>query len=168
MKRSTHITKVISSSIEISSRPEKVWENITAVKIETFPHPYIFRILDIPKPLRAEIIAEGEGGTRVAYFDNNKKFVQKILVWKPYATYSFSFNPESGFRVGYFLDLADGIFQIPQGAYLITEGQKTSLTLQTTYSIHSYAFVLLYIPVTIILKGFQRFLLHAIKKNAEP
>jgi hypothetical protein len=166
-QRGNHITRTISSQINIRGDRQTVWNKITNVQIEEFSHPTIFQLLDIPKPLRAEIIADGVGGRRVAYFDNQKRFVQEILIWNPLTEYSFSFNPERGFRVAYFFDLAEGVFQIPTGSYYLSENGQVTLALQTTYSIHKYLFVLLYIPVTMVLKIFQRFLLTSIKKNSE-
>ena len=101
-----HIVKTLSSTIYINGRAESIWENITNVKIEQFSDPTIFKLLDIPKPLKAEIISEGQGGRRIAYFDSGKKFMQEILVWKPLTEYSFSFNPEKGFKVLYFFELS--------------------------------------------------------------
>jgi hypothetical protein len=127
----------------------------------------IFKWLDIPKPLKAEIVSDGVGGQRIAYFDNKKRFVQEILVWKPLTEYSFSFNPENGFRVAYFFDLSNGVFRIPTGSYYLSENGQVTLELQTTFSIHKYLFIPFYIPVIIVLKLFQRFLLTSIKKNSE-
>ena len=167
MKRS-HIIKSIYSDIKINGRPEKIWDNITNVKIEQFSDPLIFKLLDIPKPLRAEIISEGEGGSRIAYFDTGKRFMQKILVWKPLKEYSFSFNPEKGFRVCYLFELSEGVFRIPSGAYfLTTDPNSTNLKLVTTYSIDKRLYIFCNLPVRIILKIFQRYLLTSIKKNSE-
>jgi hypothetical protein len=166
--KNRHIVKTLGSTIDINGRPETIWENITNVKIEQFSDPMIFKILDIPKPLRAEIISVGQGGRRIAYFDSGKKFMQEILVWKPLTEYSFSFNPEKGFKVLYFFELSEGVFQIPTGAYyLTTTGQTTSLKLTTTYSIDSRLYFLFNIPVKLILKAFQCYLLTSIKKNSE-
>ena len=163
-----HIVKTLSSTIYINGRPESIWENITNVKIEQFSDPTIFKLLDIPKPLKAEIISEGQGGRRIAYFDSGKKFMQEILVWKPFTEYSFSFNPEKGFTVLYFFELSQGVFQIPSGAYyLTTTGQTTNLKLTTTYSIDRRLYFLFNIPARIILKAFQSYLLTSIKKNSE-
>ena len=101
---SNHITKSIHSDVDIYGQPENIWDNITNVKIGQYSDPIIFRILDIPKPLKAEVISEGEGGKRIAYFESGIRFIQEILVWKPNKEYSFSFNPEKGFRVFYFFD----------------------------------------------------------------
>ena len=79
-----HIIKTIGSTIDIKGRPETIWNNITNVKIEQFSDPAIFKLLDIPKPLKAEIISEGKGGRRIAYFDSGKKFMQEILIWQPF------------------------------------------------------------------------------------
>lgn len=163
-----HIVKTLGTTINIIGSPETIWENITNVKIEQFSDPTIFKLLDIPKPLKAEIISEGKGGQRIVYFDSGKKFMQEILVWKPLTEYSFSFNPEKGFRVGYFFDLSEGVFQIPTGAYYLTTiGQRTTLKLTTTYSIDKRLYFLFNIPARIILNAFQRYLLASIKKNSE-
>ncbi len=106
-----HITKTIDSKIIINGQAQTIWDNITNVKIEKFSDPCIFKLLDIPKPLRAEIISDGQGGSRIAYFSTGKKFIQKILIWKPLTEYSFSFNPEKGFRVCYFFELSE-LFRI--------------------------------------------------------
>ena len=164
----THIIKSIDSNIEINGQPEKIWDNITDVKIEQFSEPLIFKLLDIPKPLKAEVISEGEGGSRIAYFDTGKRFMQKNLVWKPLKEYSFSFNPEKGFRVCYFFELSEGVFRIPGGAYLLTaNSNSTNLKLVTTYSIDKRLYFLFNQPVRLILKLFQRYLLTSIKKNSE-
>lgn len=166
--KNRHIIKTLGSTIDIIGRPEIIWDNITNVKIEQFSDPTIFKLLDIPKPLKAEIISEGQGGKRIAYFDTGKKFIQEILVWKPLTEYSFSFNPEKGFKVLYFFELSAGVFQIPSGAYyLTTTEQTTTLKLTTTYSIDKRLYFLFNVPVVLILKAFQRYLLTSIKKNSE-
>lgn len=166
--KNRHIEKTVGSTIDINGRPKTIWENITNVQIEQFSDPFIFKLLYIPKPLKAEILSKGQGGKRVAYFDSGKKFIQEILVWKPLIEYSFSFNPEKGFRVGYFFELSKGVFQIPTGAYyLTTMGEKTSLKLTAIYSIDKRLYFLFNIPARLILKEFQRYLLTSIKKNSE-
>lgn len=163
-----HIKGTIFSKIEIYASPEKIWENITNVKIEQFSDPFIFRLLDIPKPLRAEVFSEGEGGARVAHFNTGKKFLQKILIWEPMKYYSFSFNPEKGFRVLYFFELSEGIFRISTGAYsLYTNDENTVLKLVTNYSINKRFFFAFNLPARLILKLFQRYLLNSINRNSE-
>jgi hypothetical protein len=165
--KNKHIVSTIGSTIDINGQPEVIWDNITNVKIEQFSDPLIFKLLAIPKPLNAEICLEGEGGKRIAYFDNGKKFMQKILIWKPLVEYSFSFNPEKGFKVCYFFELSEGVFQIPFGAYyLTTNGQTTTLKLTTTYSIDRRLYFIFNFPARLILKVFQRYLLTSIKKNS--
>ncbi len=163
-----HIIKTIDTSVQINGKAEVIWRNITEVEIEQFSDPLIFKLLDIPKPLRAEVISEGKGGRRIAYFSTGKKFIQEINTWKPFEEYSFLFNPEKGFRVGYFFELAEGIFRMRSGAYFLKNlGKSTTLQLRTEYSIDKSYYFLLNLPVRIILKAFQRYLLHSIKKNSE-
>jgi hypothetical protein len=166
--KGTHKIKTIENEIEINGLPGIIWDHITNVKIEQFSDPFIFRLLDIPKPLRAEVVSEGEGGSRIAYFENGKRFIQKILVWKPLKEYSFSFNPEKGFKVCYFFELSEGVFRIPSGEYYLnTNAGSTKLKLVTTYSIDKRFYFLLNLPVRGILKLFQKYLLSSIKKNSE-
>lgn len=163
-----HIIKSIQTDIDISGRPEIIWNNITNVNIEKFTDPLIFKLLNIPKTLRAEVISEGQGGSRIAYFATGKRFIQKILVWEPLKEYSFSFNPEKGFKVCYLFELSEGVFRIPSGRYLLTTNSKsTNLKLVTTYSIDKRLYFLFNLPVRLILKIFQRYLLTSIKKNSE-
>ena len=163
-----HILKSITSKIDIHSKPKTVWENVTNVKIEQYSDPLLFKIWGIPKPLKAEVISVGEGGQRIAYFDSGKRFIQTITTWKPLREYSFDFNPEKGFIVGHFFDLSDGVFQVPSGTYLLTERKGvTTLQLSTTYSLDKRVYFLFNLPVRLILKAFQRYLLRSIKKNSE-
>ena len=77
----------------------------------------------MPKPLRAQLLSDGAGGSRTAHFANGKKFEQKILIWEPYARYSFQFNPEPGFRVGYIFELSAGLFRMLAGSYYLRQDE---------------------------------------------
>ena len=163
-----HITKTISSTIDINGLPEIIWANITNVTIEQFSNPRAFKLLGIPRPLRADLLVEGKGGHRIAYFDSGKRFIQEITTWEPLKEYSFNFNPEKGFKVGYFFDISDGIFRVPNGSYFLTTNKNiTTLQLSTTYSLDKRVFLLFNIPVRLILKAFHKYLLTSIKKNSE-
>lgn len=167
-KTQNHITKTITSSIEIDGKPALIWENITNVKIEQFSDPWIFRLLGIPKPLSAELLAEGKGGQRIAYFDTGKKFVQEITSWEPLKEYSFNFNPEKGFIVGHFFDISNGVFRVLSGAYFLSDKRgRIELLLQTTYSLDRRIYWLFNLPVSLVMKAFQKYLLTAIKRNSE-
>lgn len=146
----------------------QVWQQITNVDIHDFEHPRYFRFLGIPNPLRAEVIDSGIGGQRIAYFDTGKRFVQRISVWNPPRDYAFSFNPEKGFKVAFFFDISDGIVQIATGSYRVEDaGEITRIRLGTEYSIDRRVDPLLALPVRVVLRGFQRFLLAAIVRNSQ-
>ena len=163
-----HISGTISSIIDIKAKPETIWEHITNVKIDQYRDPKLFRLIGIPKPLKAEIISTGVGGVRIASFNNGKKFIQRITSWDPYREYSFDFNPEKGFIVGRLFDLSDGVFRIPGGSYLLTKNESsTILQLFTTFSLDKSLFWLFNLPVRFILKSFQRHLLSSIQSNSE-
>lgn len=164
-----HSVRRIEAEIWIQAAPAVVWDNITNVKLEAFSDPLIFRLLDVPKPLRAELRSDGAGGSRTAYFANGKKFEQKILIWEPYARYSFRFNPEPGFRVGYLFELSAGLFRMLAGSYSLREEEGgTWLSLETEYSVQRNLRYVLLGPMTLVLRVFQRYLLTSIKTNAEP
>ncbi|NVO85743.1 SRPBCC family protein [Hymenobacter terrestris] len=163
-----HLVRIIESKVCIAAPAAVVWEHITNVQLEQFADPLLFRLLDVPKPLRATLLTEGAGGSRTAYFANGKKFEQQILRWEPNKFYSFRFNPEPGFRVGYVFELSAGIFRMLAGAYeLREEAGDTVLTLRTEYSVQRSLRWLLLAPITAVLHLFQRYLLRSIKRNAE-
>lgn len=167
-KKERHIEKTITSHIEIDAKTEVIWSEITNVQIEKFSDPKFFRLLGIPRPLKADLLIEGEGGRRIAYFDNGKRFIQEITTWKPNTEYSFSFNPEKGFIVAYFFDLSEGVFKVPKGSYnLSVVNDKTVLKLSTSYSLDERIYYLFNFPVKTILRAFQNYLLTSIKKNSE-
>lgn len=168
MAESRHIKRSISSAIDIKARPEVIWENITNVKLDQYSDPKLFKLLGIPKPLKAEIISTGIGGRRIAYFDSGKRFIQSISTWKPHQEYSFEFNPEKGFIVGHFFDLSEGVFRVSNGTYILTEkAAATRLQLSTTYSLDRRIYLLFNLPFRLILKAFQQYLLRSIKSNSK-
>ena len=159
--RIEHVTNIQASA-------EIVWQHVTEVDIASFQHPAYFKLLGIPKPLRAEVTQPGVGGRRVAYFDNGRTFTQKITTWQPHAQYDFTFRADLGFRVGYLLDLSDGPFQMKSGSYrLVPEEGVVRLILVSQYELHGFWGWCLAIPVRLVLDLFQRYLLRGIKANAE-
>ncbi len=164
----SHHLKNISSHVTINSSSENIWDKITNVEIEDFRFPWYFRLMNIPKPIRAKILEEGVGGKRIAYFDNKKTFVQEIVSWKENETYSFTFNSEDTFKAAYFFNIFKGIFRIAKGTYYITtvDGQN-QIELQTDYSIKTGFGWLLSKPIHLTLTVFQSYLLNTIKVTSE-
>jgi len=145
-----------------------VWRHITEVDIASFRHPAYLSALGIPKPLRAEIREAGAGGVRVAYFDNDKRFLQEITFWKPPEEYSFTFRADPGFRVGHFLDLAEGPFRMKSGTYTLARIEDgVSLRLTSRYELRGVSGLCLSLPIRLSLGLFQHYLLRGIKANAE-
>jgi hypothetical protein len=158
----------IEQSIQVKASAETVWQHITEVDIASFHHPAYLSFLGIPKPLRAEVVEPGLGGTRTAYFSNGRRFSQVITEWRPYERYAFTFQPDPGFRVAYLLDLSSGPFQMKAGSYQITPGQnEVFLSLASRYELRGIAGAFLFVPVRLVLTLFQRYLLRGIKVNAE-
>ena len=158
----------IEHSMRINASAASVWQHITEVDIASFRHPPYFALLDIPKPLRAEVVQPGVGGARTAFFANHLCFSQKITEWQPYERYAFTFSADPGFRVAYFLDLADGPFRLKTGTYRLAPSQGgVRLSLSSQYELYGIAGACLYVPVRLVLALFQRYLLSGIKANAE-
>lgn len=160
--------KKISSSVNINSSIENIWDKITNVEIENFKFPWYFRLLNIPKPIRAKILKEGVGGKRMAFFDNKKTFTQEIVTWEKHKTYSFTFNSEDTFKAGYFFNIFTGIFRISKGTYYITTVEaQNQIELQTDYMIKKGFNWILGKPIYLILTVFQSYLLNTIKVTSE-
>ncbi len=158
----------VESSITVCGSIQETWDEITNVDIASDTHPAYFRLFGIPNPLRAEIESAGVSGRRIAYFDNGKRFIQAITIWEPLRKYSFTFNPEKGFKVLFFFDLSDGVVQIPTGTYWLSpDGTGTKIRLGTQYSIDRAMSPILAAPVRLSLRLFQRYLLKSIRRNVE-
>jgi hypothetical protein len=157
----------VEQSTRIAARPEAVWREVTDVDIASFRHPPYLAALGIPKPLRAEVVRSGVGGARVAYFSNGLRFSQEITAWEPCAHYAFTFKPDPGFRVAYLLDLADGPFRMVSGAYRLAPVEGgTVLSLSSDYELRGLAGALLGVPVRLVLRLFQAYLLRGLGQNA--
>src|SRR5579871_1307895 len=148
----------VSHSIEVLAPAQCVWSHVTAVDIASLRHPAYLSALGFPKPLRSEIIDAREGGTRIAYFDNGKRFTQEITSWNPVEEYSFTFQPDPGFRIGYFLNLAEGPFRIKLSTYTIApleRGVRVRLTIR--YELHGVFGICLHPPVWFSMTLFQNY-----------
>ncbi len=163
-------TQIVAESTRlIESEIERVWNFVTDVDVSAYRHPAIFRILGIPQPLRAELKGVGVGAERTAWFDNQKRFIQVVLDWRPPNYFRFTFTADPGFRAGYLFDLSSGPFRVLEGWYKHDENapMQTRLTLGTRYlcAIHPI-FVVPWI-IRMVMPAYQRFLLRMIKANCE-
>jgi len=164
----------IEQSVEIRASANEVWNQIVDLDIASFQHPAIFRLLDIPKPLHAELTKSGLGGVRTAFFAGGKEFKQEVVRWEPpqaqenTSSFNFTIHACEGFRVGYFLDLHNGPFQMKAGGYRIESTEHgVRLSLSSEYELRGLFGVLLYLPVRLTLYFFQAYLLPGIRRNAE-
>lgn len=158
----------IEQSVSVAAPPETVWREVTQVDIAAFRHPALFSILGIPKPLRAEVLRPGVGGERIAFFSNNLRFTQKITEWRPPERYAFTFAADPGFRVVFCFDLSDGPFRMLSGAYLIRPTERgAQLSLSSQYELRGLVGACIGLPVRLILRLFQAYLLRGIRINAE-
>ncbi len=157
----------LSSSISVLATPETVWRNITNVRIDSSIPPRPFALLGIPKPLHAELFEKPADRRRVAYFSNGMRFSQEITSWKPLESYAFTFRADRGFKVAFVLDLSSGPFQLVSGEYqMVQQSSGVELTLTSTYFVGGLMRVLS-IPIAIVMRAFQRYLLSSIKKSCE-
>jgi polyketide cyclase/dehydrase/lipid transport protein len=158
----------IEHSVNVAASAEAVWQEVTQVDIASIRHPLYLSVLGIPKPLRAEVLRSGVGGARIAFFANNLRFSQEITEWQPSERYAFTFKPDPGFRVAYFLDLSDGPFRMVAGAYRISRTELgTRLSLSSQYELRGALGACLRSPVRLVLHLFQIYLLRGIRTNSE-
>lgn len=162
-----YLDKYVTSSIIIKSSNLTVWNNVTNIKSEYHPDTLLFKILNIPKSMKAEIIAEGISGIRLVYFNTGKKFVQKINSWNPYNYYSFTLYPEKGFTILHLFEISEGVIQLNGGAYELVETEKgINLKLTIYYKIkRNYRF--LTILAKLIVGYVHKNILIGIKKDCE-
>ncbi len=159
--------QIHQTSISIISSREKIWSEITNVKIDSFQLPWYLKLLGIPKPLKATVTKEGLGGHRIAEFENGGRFTQEIIKWDVNKAYAFKFNADPAFRVAHFFNLRKGPIIIKTGGYEMEEVDgQILLSLETTYEILSTKWLLswLFPPV---LKLFAGYLLSSIKARCE-
>ena len=159
-------SKYVFNAIDLEADASQVWEEITNVKVARFSFPWLFRLFGIPKPLSAEVIKPGVGGYRVATFDNDAQFQQDILEWELHKIYRFRFNPTDNFRVGHFMKLSNGPFQIATGGYeLKATGEGIHLILSSNYRLNGVIGAIMHVPFRLVVYGFQRYLLRGIADN---
>ena len=165
--RARAIESRIKSSVYVKATIDVIWRNVTEVDISNFRHPWYLALLDIPKPLSAEVIKGDVGGARIAYFENGKKFSQFITKWEPMRHYGFTFSPDPDFRVCFFFDISSGVFQMISGAYELNEKEQfVELSLTSNYRLRP-PWEWLNIPVRTVLTLFQKYLLSSIASNSE-
>jgi len=159
----------LESSLTICCAASDVWEKITNVDLTVHQVPLFFRILGIPRPLRAELTGQGIGAKRTAWFDNNKRFTQVVTEWQVLSAFRFNFAADPGFIVGYLFDLSAGPFQILEGWYRLTPSSagKTELLLGTRYYCNLPRWSFLPTIIRYFLTAYQVFLLRLIKVNCE-
>lgn len=159
-------TKYVHNAIVLKAKPSVIWREITNVGVEGFEFPWLFRLLGVPKPLSAEVIKEGVGGYRVAKFSNGAEFHQNILEWEVNKKYRFQFNATKNFRVGHFMNLSHGPFQILTGGYdLLDNKEGILLILSSNYELHGLLGTIMHIPFRWVVYAFQRHLLKGIALN---
>ncbi len=159
-------TKYVHNAIILKAKPDDIWQEITNVAVADFDFPWLFRLLEVPKPLSAEVIKEGVGGYRVAKFSNGAEFHQNILEWEVNKKYRFQFNATKNFRVGYWMNLSKGPFQIVTGGYdLLQRDDGVFLILSSNYQLHGLLGAIMHIPFRMVVYGFQKHLLKGIAHN---
>jgi hypothetical protein len=115
----------VRNRVEIRASPEQVWDQIASV-------PEISRdelrwswvhALGFPRPLAAVLEGEGVGSVRIATFERNVSFFERVTDWQPGKTIAFGieadpqFVPANAFDQhvivgGRFYDVLDGRYDI--------------------------------------------------------
>lgn len=156
----------IESFIEICSPLQIVWKAVQNVDVAGIPRNLLLSFLDIPEPVSATLYDQGVGSKRIAIFSNGKKFIQTVTEWNPPYSYTFNFEAEARFRVGYLFDLSKETFSILSGSYRLESLTNGGVRL---YLESHYIFSIRFLKpiVHYLLKRYQVDLLRRIRINCE-
>jgi uncharacterized membrane protein YhaH (DUF805 family) len=130
----------VKSAVEISARPEKVWQKVVAFSEIPPPKEALFRA-GIAYPIRAHITGQGPGAVRHCVFSTGA-FVEPITVWdEPHLLrFSVTANPAPMNELTPYGHIEPkhlhGYFESHQGQFLLTElpGGRTRVEGTTWYS----------------------------------
>lgn len=136
----------IHNTVEIDASPEEVWREIASVREiqrSELPQSWIY-MLGFPRPKAAVLDREGVGGIRIATFERNVSFFERVTEWKQNERLAFSieadpaFVPANAFDQhiivgGRFYDVLDGCYAIePLGP------QRVRLHLSSRHRLNSH------------------------------
>lgn len=115
----------VSNRISIQAKPESVWREIASVpEIREDEQPWSWvHALGFPRPIAAVLKGEGVGALRVATFEREVSFFERVTEWQPGRTLAFEidadpqFVPANAFDEhvivgGRFYDVLDGRYRI--------------------------------------------------------
>ncbi len=133
--------QVVSTSIEISTSPEEVFDQLAAVediKPEELGFSFV-HLIGLPKPIEAQMNGEGPGSVRTSRWQKGVQFQEVITEWnRPLALhYRFHIPPGSVPReaLDRHVELGGEYFTVIDGGYDLARTEKgmTVLTLTTRF-----------------------------------
>ncbi|MBP9664255.1 MAG: hypothetical protein KBD94_06500 [Pyrinomonadaceae bacterium] len=164
----------VTSEVVIDARPDNVWKNIVRVP-EISEGEYrsgVFHSLGIPRPIEAELIAEGPGAMRKGHFEGGLTFTEHIIDWQPHRKVAFDIVVDPDTIAERVFDqhvLKGNYFTFIDAGYEIESINETQVRLRLTSQYRLTSKVNFYGKFwgDIILADFQDRLLDVIKRRCD-
>jgi hypothetical protein len=136
----------VENRIEIHASPEEIWneiKSVPAISKKELRWSWV-HALGFPRPIAAVLEGEGIGAVRVATFERNVSFFERVTEWVPGQAIAFSieadpqFVPANAFDQhvivgGRFYDVLDGRYEIETG-----EDGKVVLHLSSRHRLNTH------------------------------
>jgi hypothetical protein len=126
------------TSIVIHAGGERVWENITRVKVITKEenHGSLFQMMGFPRPIEAELDTIAVGGVRKAIFDRGLFFTETVTEVVPYRALAFTIEADPKSIPPKALDehvmVGGRYFDVLEGRYEIEKVSSDKIVLHLT------------------------------------
>lgn len=173
IKRSNYYT--VENSLTIYAPPHVVWQqlgNVTNIGSEEIADSLTF-LIGVPKPLKANMNAEGVGSIRTSVWEKGVVFREVITAWEPNKKMTYSFDVDPNAIPDHALDkhvkLGGEYFSPIHGGYYLLEDPSgnTVLTLKTTVVDNTNFGFYSRIWGEVIFQDFHMSLLKLMKSRAE-
>lgn len=172
-----HTSKIyqVENSIEINATPDVVWKQLANVRtIEKSELSFsLTALIGVPRPIEANMNAEGVGAVRTSKWDKGVVFKEVITDWTPSKrmAYTFDIDPEAipDNVLDQHVKLGGEYFSPIVGEYLITNGRSgnTILHLKTTLRDNTNFGIYSRIWGEVIFQDFHMSLLKLMKHRSE-
>lgn len=167
--------RLVRSEIEIAATPEDVWEEIRSVPaIQEEEHSLtLSHLIGFPRPIAAELRGEGIGAERLASFEGEVVFYEKVNRWEPpfHLAFTVEIDPESIPPTsldphvtigGRYFDVLDGAYEVvPLASGHVRLVLQSQHRLATEFNFYSR------IWTDFIMQDLQSAILKVIKARAE-
>jgi len=168
-------TLTVTRSIVVAAEPSRIWPLLRGIPDV---HPGEGRwnisqnVIGVPRPIGARLVGEGIGAERLAVWDHNISFKERITAWQPGSRLGWRFifdNLESWGYTDRHLMPNSAYFRVTEGGYrLVSLGPaQTRIILATTYWIRTPVNTYSALWGELFLGDLENNLLALVKQRAE-